>query len=110
MVTLNPEKKADKGKEKLVMNLSHDQVEKSLNECLTYAFIAREAEPEAESQIQGHIRPILEEFSEFLPKDLSGELPLMSDTQRAIDLVSRTTLPNLHHYKMNPVEHAELQR
>ena len=33
VVTLNPEKKVDKGKEKIVMYLiSHDQVEKSLNE------------------------------------------------------------------------------
>ena len=73
VVTLNS-KKADKGKGKVVMNLiSHDQVEKSLNEGSTcYALVAQEAEPEIESQILGYIRPILEEFSKFLLKDLSG--------------------------------------
>ena len=40
------EKKVDKGKGKMVMNLiSHDQVEKSLNENLTcFVLVAREAE------------------------------------------------------------------
>jgi len=46
VVTLNLEKKVDKGKGKMVMNLiSHDQVEKSLNENLTcFVLVAREAE------------------------------------------------------------------
>jgi len=40
--TLAPEKKSDKGKGKIVMNLiSHDQIERSLNEGSTcYAFVA----------------------------------------------------------------------
>jgi len=55
------------------MNLiSHNEVEKSLNEGLTwYVLVVREAESETESQISGHIRPILEEFSEVLAKDLA---------------------------------------
>jgi len=77
--TLSPEKKADKDKGKIVMNLtSYDQIERSLNEGSTcYALVAREAEPEAEVQIIGHIKPILKEFFEVLPKDLPGELPPM---------------------------------
>jgi len=49
-MTRTPEK-VDKGKGKMVMNLiSHDQVEKSLNEGSTcYPLVAREAEPETES-------------------------------------------------------------
>jgi len=45
-VTLTPEKKVDKGKGKMMMNLiSHDQLEKSLNEGSTcYALVVREAE------------------------------------------------------------------
>jgi len=110
--TLAPEKNGDKGKGKMVMNLiSHDQIEKSLNEGSTcYALVAREAEPETEMQISGHIKSILEEFFGILPKDLPGELPPMRDIQHVIDLVSRATLPNLSHYRINPVEHAELQR
>jgi len=97
VVTLTLEKNVDKGKEKIVMNLiSHGQAKKSLNEGSTcYALVAQEVEPETESRIPGHIRPILEEFSEVLPKDLSGELPPMRDIQHAIDVVLTATLSNL---------------
>jgi len=74
------------------------------------ALVARETKQEIESQISGHIKPILEEFSDVLSKDLSGELPPMGDIQHTIDLVLRVTLPNLPHYRMNPAERAELQR
>ena len=93
------------------MNLiSHDQIEKSLNESFTYTFVAREAEPKIEAQIPGHIKPILEEFSEILLKDLLGELPPMGDIQHVIDLVPGAILSNLSYYRMNPAEHVELQR
>jgi len=100
--TLAPEKKGDKGKGKIVKNLiSHDQIERSLNEGSTcYALVAREAEPESEMQVPGHIKPILEELSEVLPEDMSGELPPMWDIQHAIDLVLWANLLNLPHYKM----------
>jgi len=34
----------------------------------------------------------------------------MQNIQHAIDLAPGTTLPNLLHYRMNPMEHTELQR
>jgi len=73
---LIPERNSDKGKGKMVTNLiSHDQI-KNLNEESTYyALVTREAESNIEVQIPGHITPILKEFSEILPKYLSGELP-----------------------------------
>ena len=93
------------------MNLiNHDQTEKSLNQGSTcYALKAREAEPKIEVQIPGHIKPILKEFFEILPKDLLGELSSMRDIRHAIDLVPGATLLNLPHHRMNPIEHAELQ-
>ena len=56
MDTLAPEKKGDKAKGRMVMNLiSHDQIERSSNEGSTcYALVAREAEPETEVQVPGH--------------------------------------------------------
>ena len=112
MDALIPRKKSDKGEDKIVMNLiNHDQIEKSLNEGSTcYALVARKAEPKIGVHISWHIKPILEEFSKILPQDLPGESPLMRDIQHDIDLVSGAILSNLPHYKMNPIEHVELQR
>ena len=94
---LTPEKKSDKGKSKMILNLiSHDQIEKSLHEGSTcYALVAWEADRKIEVQIPGHIRAILEEFSEILPQNLSGELPPIWEIQHVIDLVPGVTLPNL---------------
>jgi len=77
------------GKEKMVMNLiSIDQLEESLNEGLTcYSLVARETEPKIGLQIPGPVKPILEEFSDVLSKDLLYKLPPMRDIQYAIDLV-----------------------
>ena len=96
---------------KMVMNLiSHDNIEKSLNEGSTcYKLVAQEAEPETKMLIPGHIKPILEEFSEVF-KDLPDELPPMRNIQYVIDLPPGATLPNRPHYRMNSAEHANLQR
>jgi len=51
-----------------------------------YALVTREAKPEAELQISGHFKLILEEFFDVLPKDLPGKLPHVRDIQHAINL------------------------
>lgn len=53
---------------------------------------------------------LLDEFKDTMPDYLPDELPPLRDIQHAIDLVRGSQLPNLSHYRMNPVERAELNR
>ena len=53
---------------------------------------------------------MLKEFNDVFPEELLDRLPPMRDVQHAIDLVPGATLPNLPHYHLNSIEHAELRR
>lgn len=54
-------------------------------------------------------KPIMKEFKEIMPKELSNGLPLDRDIQHRIILIPGTTLPNLPHYQMSSEEHRILQ-
>jgi len=49
------------------------------------------------------------EFADVFPEDLLDKFSPMRDIKHAIDLVSRVSLPNLPHYRMNPTEHVALR-
>ena len=70
MYVLTSEKKDDKGKGKMVMNLiSHDQIEKSLHEGSTcYVLVALEADRKIEVQIPEHINQSCKSFLKFSHK------------------------------------------
>ena len=56
------------------------------------------------------VTSIITKFIEVFPKHLPNQLPPIQNIQYAIDLVLGATLPNLRHYRMNLIEHVELQR
>ena len=72
--------------------------------------VAREVAKESHETILPKVAPIITKFADVFPNDLPGQLPPMRNIQHAIDLVPGATLPNLSHYRMNPMEHVELQR
>ena len=111
MDALTPEKKSYKGKGKMIINLiSHDQIEKSLNEGSTcYALVSREAERKIEVQIPDTLNQSWKSFLKSSYKICQVSC-LPYETFNLLLTVSGATLSNLLHYKMNPTEHAELQR
>ena len=68
--------------------------------------VAKETTEDSQEQIPPTAVPILKEFVDVFPEELSDNLPLMRNIGHAIDFVLRATLPNLPHYRMNPTEHA----
>jgi len=79
-------------------------------EAIVFAVVAKEIVEDFLQEPPEKVREVLREFLDVFPSELPDALPLMRDVQHAIDLVPGATLPNLPQYKMNPNEHAELQR
>nr|GEY57894.1 putative reverse transcriptase domain-containing protein [Tanacetum cinerariifolium] len=62
------------------------------------------------SEIPEAMFPLLEEFSDVFPDELSDALPHLCDIQHHIDLEPGSQLPNTSHDRMSPGEHEELRR
>ncbi|XP_058068748.1 uncharacterized protein LOC131218083 [Magnolia sinica] len=74
-----------------------------------YALMARDIMPQISVELSNEVISTMDEFKDVFFYDLSDELPSMRDIQNVIDLVPKSTLPNLSHYRMNPTKHAELK-
>ena len=82
----------------------------AVQESVAFALVARELHGEAHEEQPEEVKSVLQEFKDVFPEELLDHLPPMRGIQHAIDFVPGVTLPNLPHYRMNPTEHAELQR
>ena len=80
------------------------------NDALFMILTAREVVKTPDNIIPPKVTPVIEEFNDVFPEDLLNKLPLMRDIQHTIDLVPRSSLSHLPHYRMNLIEHAELKR
>ena len=75
-----------------------------------YAIILTLGNSSQQEQPPAEVQLLLQEYGDVFPKELPDKLPPMRDVQHAIDLVPGASLPNLPHYRLNPIEHAELRR
>jgi hypothetical protein len=53
---------------------------------------------------------MLEEFRDIMSDEILNQLPPIREVQHAIDLIPGSTLPNLPHCRMSPIENEELSR
>ena len=95
--------------------ISHKAFERVANqEFVVLVLVAREVLLEIPLALHEEpleeVKSVLNEFQDVFPEDLPDYLPPMRDIQHTIDFVPGATLPNLPHYRLNPIAHAELQR
>ena len=104
-------KKTETPKAKGLNIISPKAFEKvAVQESIVFVLVARELHGENREEQPKEVKSVLQEFKDVFPEELPDHLPPMHDIQHAIDFVPGATLPNLPHYRMSLVEHAELQR
>ena len=70
----------------------------------------KEVQDTPHDQTTKEVEGVLKDFQDVFSKDLSDYLLSLRDIQHVIGLVPGSILPNLSHYRLNPMKHAELQR
>ncbi|XP_038976085.1 uncharacterized protein LOC120107013 [Phoenix dactylifera] len=86
-----------------------DEEETPTDEALL-ASVAKGASSEISEVVPPDFKSILDDSSNITLESLPNNLPLMRDNQRTIDLVPRSSLPNLPACWLNPKEHEEPRR
>ncbi|XP_078446576.1 uncharacterized protein LOC144715514 [Wolffia australiana] len=85
--------------------LEHDRESSPLCYAVTLSDGTTESEHETPPP---EITQLLEEYVDVFPVELPSELPPLRHIQHATDLVLGATLPNLPHYRMDPIKYEEL--
>ncbi|XP_022867746.1 uncharacterized protein LOC111387423 [Olea europaea var. sylvestris] len=81
-----------------------------VGDSIVFALVVMEVSSNSTSEDTAEVQSIFQEFRDVFSEDLPDHLPPLRDIQHAIDFIPGASLPNLPHYRMNPTEHAELQR
>ncbi|XP_038975300.1 uncharacterized protein LOC103717641 [Phoenix dactylifera] len=107
----NPIKPKEEKQPKGLHLINAKELERDIKESPSVWVLAvKEVSLKETSLIPEEMTSLLKEFEDITPEDLSDQLPPMRNIQHAIDLVPGATLPNSPHYRLNPIEHAELKR
>ncbi|KAL3597139.1 hypothetical protein D5086_008776 [Populus alba] len=78
--------------------------------CEEFVVVAKEIVEAFLEEPLEEVREVLKEFLDVFPSELPNALPPIRNVQHTIDFIPGAKLPNLSHYRINPSEHAELQR
>ncbi|XP_078433679.1 uncharacterized protein LOC144704971 [Wolffia australiana] len=84
-----------------------EPVEDTLPVCFALA-VSPSSAPEETELKDPEVSWLVAEFADVFPAELPCELPPLRNIQHAIDFVPGASLPNLPHYRMDPVKYEEL--
>ncbi|KAI0498007.1 hypothetical protein KFK09_021248 [Dendrobium nobile] len=74
-----------------------------------WALVITDVSPSQTSIIPTDITELLEEFQDVCPQELPAVLPPLRNIQHQVDLQPNASLPNLPHYRLNPMEQQFMQ-
>jgi len=63
---------------------------------------------EGETSLHPLVQPLMHEFEDVFPSDLTRGFPLIRGIEHQLDLLTRASLPNKVAYKCNSIETKEL--
>ena len=100
-----------KHKRKITSLISPKKIEKEvINDTQIIIVVAREVAKESQETIPPALTSIITKFVDVFPKDLPDQLPLMRDINMLLIWYREPLCPIWSHYRMNPMNHAELQK
>ena len=93
------------GKPSLLIVNNEDEFDRECKELKqVYAVMVTNGKPKKVTEIPEAIHLLIKEFEELFLEELLAGLPPMCDIQHCIDLAPGASLPNLSHYRINPLD------